>query len=198
MNEIVFRLLMLVLIMSLVAIRLYFILSNKRVILQTNRNKDVEPKSRSTVMNMLVLVSRIILIMYFVTPWFISSFSLGIDDRARLSAAAFAALLLCTQIWVHKTLGSSFDFRLVTRDNQRLVTGGPYKWIRNPMYSVNILTEISFGIISSNSLILVLGVITGAMILTRAYREEKMMLEHFGAKYEQYRRSTKRFIPFIY
>jgi len=198
MNEIVFRLLMLSLIIAVVWIRLYFIFQNEKAILGSDKSREVEPKAKSSITNILVIISRGLILAYIIAPSLISFFGLGINGKIRLGAAALAALLLCMQIWVHRTLGLSFDFRLITRDAQKLVTGGPYKWVRNPMYSVNIMTEICFGILSSNLLVLVFGFLTGALILGRAYGEERMLLQNFGQEYERYRNSTKRFIPFIY
>jgi protein-S-isoprenylcysteine O-methyltransferase Ste14 len=47
-----------------------------------------------------------------------------------MTAASGALRLIC-----YKTLGSLFTFELTLRSNHRLVTGGPYSFVRHPSYT---------------------------------------------------------------
>jgi protein-S-isoprenylcysteine O-methyltransferase Ste14 len=77
----------------------------------------------------------------------------------------------------------------------RIVSGGPYRWVRNPMYLGHL---IFFG-----GLALVLGSWVGAAVLAfhvawfdRRVREDEAHLEQrFGEPYREYRRRVKRWIP---
>ncbi len=64
-----------------------------------------------------------------------------------------ASLLMLT--WVHKTLGLNFSSTLRVREYQTLVTCGPYRWIRHPMYAAVFLSVIGLCMITSNWLILI-------------------------------------------
>jgi protein-S-isoprenylcysteine O-methyltransferase Ste14 len=80
---------------------------------------------------------------------------------------------------------------------ERIVTGGPYRWIRNPMY----LGHLVF----FAGLALVLLSWVGAGVLAfhafwfdRRVREDERRLEQlFGEPYREYRRRSKRWIPGI-
>jgi protein-S-isoprenylcysteine O-methyltransferase Ste14 len=80
----------------------------------------------------------------------------------------------------------------------RLVTLGPYRLIRHPLYAS--LLYLAWGIaLKQISLVtILLGIIASlALILTAVY-EERECLVKFGDEYVSYMRHTKRFIPFVF
>jgi protein-S-isoprenylcysteine O-methyltransferase Ste14 len=99
-------------------------------------------------------------------------------------------------IWIHRHLGPNFFSTLKLRENHELIVSGPYKRIRHPMYSAFYMWHIGMFLISANWLIGVVW-ISGLTILViyRVKREEKMMLEKFGTKYEDHIQNTYRFFP---
>jgi len=79
-----------------------------------------------------------------------------------------------------------------------LVKDGLYKHIRHPLYLGEILRN--FGIVSIFSsgygiLFIMIGTI---FLLLRINVEEEMLIEAFGSDYEDYKRKTKKLIPYIY
>ena len=78
-----------------------------------------------------------------------------------------------------------------------LVTSGLFRYIRHPMYAA--LLYLAWGAylkdISVTSTALV-GVASVALVIT-ALRDEAECLQHFGAAYADYMKSSKRFVPFI-
>jgi protein-S-isoprenylcysteine O-methyltransferase Ste14 len=98
--------------------------------------------------------------------------------------------------WSHHALGTNFAPVLHVRRNQTLVTGGPYRWVRHPMYSAMYLITGSFFLLSGVWLIGLLywGSLTLVM-LSRVGREEALMARTFGEEYRAYARRTGRFLP---
>jgi len=85
---------------------------------------------------------------------------------------------------------------LVKRE-ARLVTSGPYAWIRHPMYAALLLVVWPL-IIDQYSLIrLSAGLILTADLLVKMRYEEHLLKKHF-AGYDDYMKSTKRLIPFVW
>jgi protein-S-isoprenylcysteine O-methyltransferase Ste14 len=78
------------------------------------------------------------------------------------------------------------------------VTGGPYRYIRHPIYTSLLL--FAWGLTSKHfsffSILLALAV-TGLLLLT-ARAEELENLERFGEKYDRYMERTKMFLPGLY
>ena len=79
-----------------------------------------------------------------------------------------------------------------------LIKSGPYKWIRNPMYSGVLLFYfpiIIHNISYLNSLVFLILVIT---LFYKIDAEEQFLEDKFGSEYLEYKKITKRLLPFIY
>jgi protein-S-isoprenylcysteine O-methyltransferase Ste14 len=92
----------------------------------------------------------------------------------------------------------SWRFAAKLDEGHRLATGGPFGFVRHPIYLG--LALIGFGTFLWAPTILVLGgfvllAVTGDM---RARAEEVILRQAFGADYESYSAKTKRFLPGLY
>jgi protein-S-isoprenylcysteine O-methyltransferase Ste14 len=97
------------------------------------------------------------------------------------------------------TLGQFFTVDVTIKQNHKLKRDGFFKYLRHPSYSASLLSFIGFGTTLNNwiSLALVTILILMAFII-RIKIEERALIEHFGAEYLDYKKSTKGIIPFIY
>jgi protein-S-isoprenylcysteine O-methyltransferase Ste14 len=90
------------------------------------------------------------------------------------------------------------DNRIAIEKTTQLVTKGPYKFIRHPLYAS--LLYLAWGIflkhISPLSLALIV-LVSLTLFLTAVY-EERENLHNFGEIYADYIQHTKRFIPFFF
>ena len=99
-------------------------------------------------------------------------------------------------IWVQQVLGSNFSTTLHIRDEHTLVTGGPYRWVRHPMYTVLYLHFISIFLLSQNWFVGGVFLIALTLIvILRIRNEEAAMIEKFGEGYRAYMLRTGRFLP---
>lgn len=101
-------------------------------------------------------------------------------------------------LWVHRALGENFSTVLHVRDEHTLVTSGPYRWVRHPMYSVLYIHGAGLLLTSGNWFIggvFLVGLT--AVVVPRVAREEGAMLEKFGDEYRRYMERSGRFFPRI-
>jgi protein-S-isoprenylcysteine O-methyltransferase Ste14 len=77
-----------------------------------------------------------------------------------------------------------------------LITGGPYAYVRHPIYAGFILAILGSAIGQSISWVIAL-LIVGPYFVYCALREEKQMVELFPRQYSAYMTRTKMLIPFI-
>jgi protein-S-isoprenylcysteine O-methyltransferase Ste14 len=87
---------------------------------------------------------------------------------------------------------------LKIKDSQELVTDGPYRWIRHPMYTAFFVLHVAAFLLTANWFI-GLTWMSGltAIIFLRVKREEAMLLSAFGSEYRSYMENTGRFVPII-
>ncbi len=103
---------------------------------------------------------------------------------------------LALAIWARAYLGRNWGMPMSQKVDPELVTAGPYRSIRHPIYSGIILAMI--GTTMAVSLYwLVAVVVIGAYFLYSAMVEERTMVRLFPDSYPEYKRSTKMLIPFI-
>ena len=79
----------------------------------------------------------------------------------------------------------------------RIVTNGPYCYIRHPLYLANIMQGVGY-ILTSGSLWVLLLSGYGIFVIIRSLVSEESYLVKKFPEYEPYRAKTSRLIPFIY
>ena len=133
-------------------------------------------------------------------PWEYANFTGPLPRDGILSwvgLAIFAASIVL-QSAAMLGLRGAYTFRLGIQKGQRLVKGGPYRFVRNPGYFGFILSVIGIGL-SLSSIIALLSIVPVVIfILWRIRHEEEMLMREFGREYKAYMKETKRLIPFVY
>jgi protein-S-isoprenylcysteine O-methyltransferase Ste14 len=100
-------------------------------------------------------------------------------------------------VWARVHLGRNWGTPMSEKMDAELVTTGPYRYIRNPIYSGIILAAIGTSVaISWYWLVAV--VLLGAYFVYSANVEEQIMQRLFPNTYPEYQRSTKKLVPFIF
>jgi protein-S-isoprenylcysteine O-methyltransferase Ste14 len=91
-----------------------------------------------------------------------------------------------------------FSPDLEIAENHQLITVGPYKYVRHPMYTQFLLWAIFQGLLLANSFVLVFGIVSWVLFYcVRMPAEEKMMLNKFGKEYDLYALKPGRLFPKI-
>jgi protein-S-isoprenylcysteine O-methyltransferase Ste14 len=110
---------------------------------------------------------------------------------------ALFVLGLAVAVWARVYLGRNWGMPMSQKDNPELVTTGPYRWIRNPIYSGLILAMIGTTVaVSFDGLVVV--VVLGGYFVYSAVMEQRLMAEQFPDTYPAYRNSTRMLIPFLF
>lgn len=78
-----------------------------------------------------------------------------------------------------------------------LVVSGPYRWVRHPMYSGLLMLTLAIGLFRMDWPSVL--VITGFLInqIQKLKYEEAMLIDRFS-EYNDYMKSTKRLVPYLY
>lgn len=103
---------------------------------------------------------------------------------------------LALAIWARLCLGRNWGTPMSQKEDPDLVTTGPYRTVRHPIYTGIITALIGSGLATNLSWLLVAAALGGYFIVS-AIREERYMTGLFPDGYPAYKRSTKMLIPYI-
>jgi protein-S-isoprenylcysteine O-methyltransferase Ste14 len=117
-------------------------------------------------------------------------------------AIAGAGVALCASgialsIWARWHLGRNWGMPMSLKEGHELVTAGPYRIVRHPIYTGILLAMIG-SMVTGNLLWLVLFVLFGGYFVYSATVEEQLMLRQFPDRYPAYQKRTKMLIPFVF
>jgi protein-S-isoprenylcysteine O-methyltransferase Ste14 len=105
-----------------------------------------------------------------------------------------AGLALC--VWARLYLGRNWGMPMTEKLEPELVTSGPYRFVRHPIYS-GLLLGVTGTALATNLYWLAALVVLGAFFVYSARVEESIMTRWFPAAYAAYRERTKMLIPFV-
>jgi protein-S-isoprenylcysteine O-methyltransferase Ste14 len=103
------------------------------------------------------------------------------------------------RLWAQTQMKHLFVGELAVQKDHRVVTTGPYKYIRHPAYVGGTLSAIGIGLALSTWLgALIAGGVLIASYITRIPKEEALLASEMGDEYRDYMKQTKRFVPFVF
>jgi protein-S-isoprenylcysteine O-methyltransferase Ste14 len=132
---------------------------------------------------------------YLINPSWMSWASLPLSSWLRWSGAAIMALCVPLFYWLFSSLGKNITPTVAIRKEHTLVTSGPYRWVRHPLYSVGFLAFSAFSLLAANWFIFALLALAFIVLMRRTPIEEKRLIEHFGDAYREYMQRTGRYLP---
>jgi protein-S-isoprenylcysteine O-methyltransferase len=113
-----------------------------------------------------------------------------------LTLAVFGLLL---RSWSVRTLGKFFTWHVETQSHQKVVTTGPYRYLRHPSYTGAYLTYVFCPLfIGAPKAALASVFILGLAFIRRIKYEEALLLKDLGSEYAEFCRTRKRLLPFIW
>lgn len=104
---------------------------------------------------------------------------------------------LAFAVWARVYIGRNWGTPMSQKKDPELVTSGPYRWVRHPIYSGIILALIGTAVGLSPIWLVPVAIIGGYFVYS-ATQEERYMTERFPDTYPAYQRSSKMLIPFLF
>jgi protein-S-isoprenylcysteine O-methyltransferase Ste14 len=134
-------------------------------------------------------------LVYLINPQWMAWSAMALPVVVRWSGAVIMAMGAAFHIWGMIHLGTNLTISISTRDEHTLITTGPYRWVRHPLYAGGMLESIGVCLVLANvSVVIAAGCFWG-LIAYRTGMEEERLSETFGEPYREYRERVGRFVP---
>jgi protein-S-isoprenylcysteine O-methyltransferase Ste14 len=100
-------------------------------------------------------------------------------------------------LWSRLVLGKNWAMPMTKKTNSQLVTSGPYRFIRHPVYTGILVIILGSALTVSYYWFILLAVMAVFFFYSARY-EEKFMIQRFPKTYPDYQKETKMFVPFVF
>jgi len=193
-TETIFRILLPILIVAFAAHRGYYVKNYSKPEEATVKKREEGLVSK--IAGLLGMIGFISVIAFAINPQWLAFADLAFPTWVRWAGVGIAILGFALLQWAQMTLANSWSDTPRMLKEQTLITSGPYRTIRHPIYTAFILILGSTLLISSNWLIGLCwtGMVT-LEVFSRISFEESLMVEFFGDQYREYMKKTGRLFP---
>ncbi len=118
------------------------------------------------------------------------------------AAIGWAGAFLCVAglsfcLWARLALGRNWSGTITLKEGHELVTRGPYRVARHPIYTGLLMMFWATILVSGHLAGLIGGILVFVGFWTKLSDEEQLMLKKFPDQYPAYQRQAKRIIPFV-
>jgi len=160
-------------------------------------NKDQKGKDQSTLNILWIAIP--LSIALSVTISYVTAFPISDEVWIYYAGTIVIWTGIILRFLIIRSLGKYFTVDVTIRENHKIKKEGFYKYIRHPSYAFSLLTSLGLGLYLNNWLSLLLAFMIPFMAFSyRIMVEERALIGQFGQEYLEYRKKTKKLIPFIY
>lgn len=193
-TETIFRIILPLLFILFVAHRGYYVKTHSKP--EDATLKKREEGLASKVAGLLGIMGFISIIALMINSAWLGFANISFPIWLRWAGVGVAILGFILLQWAQLTLGKSWSDAPRMMKEQILITAGPYRYIRHPIYTAFLLILGSTLFISANWLIGFswLGM-TILEVVSRIGFEENLMIEYFGDDYREYMKRTGQLLP---
>lgn len=100
-------------------------------------------------------------------------------------------------VWARLHLGRNWSGTVTVKQDHDLITGGPYRFVRHPIYTGLLVALIGFALARGEWRGVVAVALAAGSFWRKLRIEERWMREQFGSAYEEYSRRVSALIPFV-
>lgn len=120
---------------------------------------------------------------------------MNIPEFLRILGSLDYVLVIIIMYWQMKTLGVNISSN---HEQRKLITDGPYKYVRHPLYLIFIAMSVDIWLVGANWLLLIGIPMTIIAGIFRAGYEEKLLISEYGEEYIQYKSEVGQLFPKIF
>jgi protein-S-isoprenylcysteine O-methyltransferase Ste14 len=150
------------------------------------------------IMRLVGLIAILPLVGYLLNPAWVAWARVPLPEWLRWLGAVVALIMPAFIYWLFVTIGNNISPVHTTRSDHQLITGGPYRWIRHPLYTFGSIFFIALTVLTGLWWLAVGMGFALALLAWRTPREEAHLLAKFGDEYRAYMDRTGRYLPRLF
>lgn len=158
-------------------------------------SRRVDPKWFWILMGLVSPAVMLVCLAFLIQPRWVDFARFDAPSWLRWAGVPAALAGLALFRWMFRHLGLNVTSTSMPRGSATLVTSGPYRWVRHPMYSAALILIVAAGLLTANTVVVIAGIPMFALLAARSRLEERRLAEKFGEPYRVYQRRTGRFVP---
>jgi protein-S-isoprenylcysteine O-methyltransferase Ste14 len=98
-------------------------------------------------------------------------------------------------IWARWHLGENWSATVTLKEDHELISAGPYRYIRHPIYTGMLLAFVGTALaLGEYRALISVGIVLFAFYI-KAKKEERFLTQEFGEKFREHSRRTGMFLP---
>lgn len=98
-------------------------------------------------------------------------------------------------LWARLVLGTMWSSAVVTKEHHELLTHGPYRISRHPVYTAVLAMLAGTALIEGLGRWAVLFVVVAVLLIRKAHAEEQLLTAEFGDAYRRYQERVRQLVP---
>lgn len=121
------------------------------------------------------------------------------DEIAQTIGIAMVLVAGALVAGAFRALGRFATVEIRLGPDHQIVRSGPYRWIRHPMYTANMLLSVGIALVFLSLPVLAPLLVIFILSFVRARAEEDLFLDsaRLNSEYSTYRAATGRFLPLV-
>lgn len=136
------------------------------------------------------------ILLYLLNPRWMAWAEFALPAWARWVGALLGFVAVPAAWWVFTSIGRNVSETVLTKRDHALVTTGPYRWIRHPLYTTGGVLLLAIGLMAANWFVLLFALVAiVALRLAVIPVEERELVNKFGDEYRRYMARTGRLLP---
>jgi protein-S-isoprenylcysteine O-methyltransferase Ste14 len=136
------------------------------------------------------------ILLYLLNPRWMAWAELALPPWARWVGVLLGLVAVPAAWWVFTSIGRNVSETVLTKRDHALVTTGPYRWIRHPLYTTGAVLLVAIGLMAANWFMLLFALLVLVSLrLAVIPLEERELVSKFGDDYLRYMAKTGRLLP---
>lgn len=166
-----------------------------RIKSRIGKSPNIIPKESLGYLSRAIMLP--LILFWIVIPWQAAFSKILIPNTLAYLGAFFCFISYISSLYCWHYMGNSWRIGIDPKEKNQLITDGPFKRIRHPIYALSMLLMLGTVFCVQSIPVFIVFCIHWFIFTMEAVREERYLTQVYGETYNQYMKQTNRFFPMV-